>query len=268
MTGRRASEILTLDHDPIEAIPGAERPPGAVDDGTFVAKLRYQQTKVDGVVPTILVEQAVVNVIREQQQWLTDTFPGVDSKYLFIGVKHQFRGREPRPYATYRASLAQLDRIHGLTDFAGQPLKFTQTHRLRHTRATELLNDGVPFHVVQLSGTPRSEDTRKRIDAARRTLKKAGQPVNINAVAAKAGVSRATIYRHPDLADRIRAQRNTPSTPVTPPAPTSTDDSVIHALRRTIRDKDEQIHRLRAELQAQDRALAAAHAEIERLTPP
>ncbi len=32
---------------------------------------------------------------------------------------------------------------------AGEPLRFTQTHRLRHTRATELLNDGVPYHVVQ-----------------------------------------------------------------------------------------------------------------------
>jgi integrase len=28
-------------------------------------------------------------------------------------------------------------------------LRFSQTHRLRHTRATELLNDGVPIHVVQ-----------------------------------------------------------------------------------------------------------------------
>ena len=28
-------------------------------------------------------------------------------------------------------------------------MRFSQTHRLRHTRATELLNDGVPIHVVQ-----------------------------------------------------------------------------------------------------------------------
>ncbi|KXO95816.1 transposase [Tsukamurella pulmonis] len=151
MTGRRASEILMLDYDPLEAIPGVERaasiePPG---EETFVAKLRYQQTKVDGVVPTILVEQAVVNVIREQQEWLADTYPGIESRYLFIGVKHQYRGREPRPQASYRLSLGKLDKLHGLTDAAGHPLRFTQTHRLRHTRATELLNDGVPLHVVQ-----------------------------------------------------------------------------------------------------------------------
>jgi len=70
-------------------------------------------------------------------------------KYLFIGVKQNLAGRRPRPYATYNASLAKLDALHGLTDAAGNPLRFSQTHRLRHTRATELLNDGVPIHVVQ-----------------------------------------------------------------------------------------------------------------------
>ncbi|GAA2410802.1 tyrosine-type recombinase/integrase [Mycolicibacterium llatzerense] len=149
LTGRRASEILMLDHNPLEAIPGAERPTDSDDPDAFVAKLRYQQTKVDGVTPTILVEQAVVNVIREQQRWLADTHPQLAPKYLFIAIKQNLAGLRPRPYATYRASLAKLDELHGLTDTAGNPLRFTQTHRLRHTRATELLNDGVPIHVVQ-----------------------------------------------------------------------------------------------------------------------
>lgn len=149
LTGRRASEILMLDHNPLEAIPGAARPTGSEDPDTFVAKLRYQQTKVDGVIPTILVERAVVNVIGEQQRWLAAAHPQLAPKYLFIAVKQNLAGRRPRPYATYRASLDKLDGIHGLTDAAGNPLRFTQTHRLRHTRATELLNDGVPIHVVQ-----------------------------------------------------------------------------------------------------------------------
>ena len=67
LTGRRASEILMLDHQPLHAHSRAERPTDSDDPDAFVAKLRYQQTKVDGVVPTILVEQAVVNVITEQQ---------------------------------------------------------------------------------------------------------------------------------------------------------------------------------------------------------
>jgi integrase len=149
LTGRRASEILMLDHNPLQAIPGAERPTDSDDPDAFVAKLRYQQTKVDSVVPTILVEQAVVNVIGDQQRWLAQTHPQLSPKYLFIAIKQNLAGLRPRPFATYRASLSKLDELHGLTDSAGNPLRFTQTHRLRHTRATELLNDGVPIHVVQ-----------------------------------------------------------------------------------------------------------------------
>ncbi|KZS69756.1 hypothetical protein A4G29_01375 [Mycobacterium kansasii] len=52
-----------------------------------MAKLRYQLTKVDGADPAILVEQAVVNVIVEQQKWLATTFPRLEPKYLFIGAK-------------------------------------------------------------------------------------------------------------------------------------------------------------------------------------
>lgn len=150
LTGRRASEILMLDYDPLEAIPGQDRPAGTEPDtGAFVARLRYQQTKVDGIVPTILVEQAIVDIIAEQQQWLKSKYPDLQPKYLFLGLKNQHRGQRPRSYTTYRAMLDKLDRCHTLTDSAGHPLRFTQTHRLRHTRATELLNDGVPFHVVQ-----------------------------------------------------------------------------------------------------------------------
>ena len=149
LTGRRASEILMLDYQPLQPIPGADRPTTSDDPDAFVAKLRYQQTKVDGVLPTILIEQAVVNVIVEQQQWVAETFPGLQPKYLFMPIRHQHNGHRHRPYASYRESLTRLDKLHGLTDTAGNPLRFNQTHRLRHTRATELLNDGVPIHVVQ-----------------------------------------------------------------------------------------------------------------------
>ncbi|MFN6554762.1 tyrosine-type recombinase/integrase [Mycolicibacterium septicum] len=150
LTGRRASEILMLDFSPLQAIPGHDRPAGAGDDPDgFVAKLRYQQTKVDGVIPTILVEQAVVNVIAEQQDWIRRRYPDLEPKYLFLGLCYQHRGQRARSYDSYGMALGKLDKIHGLTDTAGNPLRFSQTHRLRHTRATELLNDGVPIHVVQ-----------------------------------------------------------------------------------------------------------------------
>jgi hypothetical protein len=113
LTRRRASEILMLDHGPLQPIPGTERPIDSDDPDAFVAKLRYQQTKVDGVVPTILVEQAVVNVITEQQRWLVATYPHLTPKYLFIGVKQNLAGRRPRPYASYRQSLSKLEKLHG-----------------------------------------------------------------------------------------------------------------------------------------------------------
>lgn len=97
LTGRRASEILMLDYQPLQPIPGAQRPTASDDPDAFVAKLRYQQTKVDGVVPTILVEQAVVNVITTQQRWLADTHPNLQPRYLFIGVKQNLAGRRPAP---------------------------------------------------------------------------------------------------------------------------------------------------------------------------
>lgn len=149
LTGRRASEILMLDFDPLQPIPGQERSADADDPDAFVAKLRYQQTKVDGVLPTILVEQAVVNVIREQQSWIRRRHPNLAPKYLFLGLRNQHQGQRPRTYHSYGVALGKLDKIHGLIDATGNPLRFTQTHRLRHTRATELLNDGVPIHVVQ-----------------------------------------------------------------------------------------------------------------------
>jgi integrase len=142
LTGRRASEILMLDHDPLQAIPGQDRPADG-DTDTFVARLRYQQTKVDGIIPTILVERAIVDIITEQQAWLKATYPDLAPRYLFLGVKNQHRGQQPRSYNTYRTSPAKLDSCHDLTDSAGRPLRFTQTHRLRHTRATELHLRGI-----------------------------------------------------------------------------------------------------------------------------
>lgn len=148
LTGRRVSEVLLLDYNPITMIDGATA--DGDDPNAFVARLRYQQTKVDDVDPTIPVERAVVNLIREQQQWVIDTFPDVDSHpYLFLNPKSNHRGLRPRAHPSQQAALRRLDDIVGLVDEGGNPLRYTQTHRLRHTKATELLNANVAPHVVQ-----------------------------------------------------------------------------------------------------------------------
>lgn len=170
MTGRRASEILLLDFDPIRTLnrpPGppptgrldnqarADQPDTATPDDpppaeadVFVARLRYQQTKIAGVDPTILVEQAVVDLIGEQQEWVTALL-GRRPDYLFVSMRQNHQGIRPRPYQSHSEAMRRLDMIVQLVDGNNKPLKFTKTHRLRHTRATELLNNNVPLHVVQ-----------------------------------------------------------------------------------------------------------------------
>lgn len=146
MTGRRVSEILMVDFDCLTPLLPYE---DAADDA-MVARLRYQQTKVDGVEPTILVDLAAVRVIEEQQAWARAWCDeGVTPAHLFLAPRHNHRGQRPRPYPSQQAALRRLDDTVHLTDSAGNPLRYGQTHRLRHTRATDLLNAGVPIHVVQ-----------------------------------------------------------------------------------------------------------------------
>lgn len=161
LTGRRMNEILMLDPDPIEPLLTPDGPPdsGSAADGVLVARLRYQQTKIAGAPNTIPVEQAVVNVIREQQQWVRDQVVPhlsrdddglpVEPKYLFVAPQRNQRGLKPFHPASLGQRLAKLARILQITDSQGRPVDFQRTHRMRHTKATQLLNAGVPLHVVQ-----------------------------------------------------------------------------------------------------------------------
>lgn len=148
-TGRRASEVLMLSYRCLSSVPGA--PTG--EENAFVARLRYQQTKSQGIDPTILIEQYVVDLIHAQQAWtrahlgLSEDDP--DPPYLFISPRQNLRGIRPRSYTAHARVLTRLDQITSLKDEHGNPLRFTSTHRLRHSRATALLNAGVPVHVVQ-----------------------------------------------------------------------------------------------------------------------
>ncbi len=57
-----------MDFDPLSPVPGID--PADVPDGGMVARLRYQQTKIDGAPMTILVGADVVQIIQEQQEWV------------------------------------------------------------------------------------------------------------------------------------------------------------------------------------------------------
>ena len=159
LLGRRVSEICLLDRDPLLPLsPTAPSSPGEPaadrDDQALVAKLRYQQTKIDGAPDTILVGAEVVAIIREQQRWAQRFFaehgaPGRTPKYLFLAAQMNRNGDRPYSGNTLRNLLTDLAVRLDVRDSTGALVDFNRTHRFRHTAATGLLNTGVPLHVLQ-----------------------------------------------------------------------------------------------------------------------
>lgn len=79
----------------------------------------------------------------------------------------------------------------------------------------------------------RSAQTRSRAHAAVAALVKERRPVTFSAVAERAGVSRGYLYRTPELASKIRTERD--RTPAVASAPTAVTATVEAALREHIR---------------------------------
>lgn len=143
LLGRRVSEICLLDRDPLLPLsPSAPFSPGGPaadgDDQALVAKLRYQQTKIDGAPDTILVGAEVVAIIREQQQWAQRFFaehgaPGKTPKYLFLAAQMNRNGDRPYSGNTLRNLLTDLAVRLDVRDSTGALVDFNRTHRFRHT---------------------------------------------------------------------------------------------------------------------------------------
>jgi integrase len=154
-TGRRVSEIRMLDRDPLLPLDQLT-PPSEQDaaDGAFVARLRYQQTKIEQAPDTMLADAEIVAIIREQQQW-ADAYlaprwvAGVTPKYLFLAYKMNRHADKPYVLERIHQRLAEFAQALDIRDSTGRLVDFNRTHRFRHTRATSLLNAGVPLHVVQ-----------------------------------------------------------------------------------------------------------------------
>jgi integrase len=150
LTGRRAAEVLLMDFEPLTGIPGVD--PAAVPEGGMVARLRYQQTKIDGAPTTILVGSDVGQIVREQQAWVRERWglgPEGSVRYLFPKLLGNRKGTRAWVTSHYDGTLRKLSDVLALRDASGRPLSYSHSHRLRHTKATTLLNAGAPVHVVQ-----------------------------------------------------------------------------------------------------------------------
>lgn len=156
-TGRRMNEILMMDFEPLSPLlhltPEAKTA-AETGDG-FIARMTYQQTKVESDQPsTIPVDAEIVGIIRAQQEWARkfvadrNAPEGTIPRYLFLRVKVNRLGQHPYPAETYHSKLLELTKRLGITDSVGRPVQISKTHSFRHTRATNLINAGVPIHVV------------------------------------------------------------------------------------------------------------------------
>jgi integrase len=158
-TGRRVNELLMLDRDPLLPLDTPLLPldtplvrSGPPD--AFVARLHYQQTKIEDGPDTIPVDEEIVAIIHAQQLWadkfLTDHgSPAATPKYLFLATRMNRNGDRPYPTGHLHNALTKLVARLDIHDSTGRLVDFQRTHRFRHTLATSLLNAGVPLHVVQ-----------------------------------------------------------------------------------------------------------------------
>ncbi|HEY2656843.1 MAG TPA: tyrosine-type recombinase/integrase [Solirubrobacteraceae bacterium] len=155
-TGRRASELLLLDFDCLLPIPGIPAQRRDTSPDAVVTKLRFQQTKIEGAPNTIFVDGEVVAIVRAQQQWVHDHVRTLQHdpaasppRYLFLAISRNHHGRHSYPKTTLTYRLKQLGEVADIRDSQGRRPPLSHVHRFRHTRATSLINAGVPVHVVQ-----------------------------------------------------------------------------------------------------------------------
>lgn len=152
-TGRRINEILMMDFAPLSPVPGLDASQAA-EAGSPAARLRYQQTKIPGAPQGILVGADVVAIVAEQQDFARALVragdpAGADPPYLFLAWQANTAGQRHYRANTLNGLLTRLAAALQITDATGTLVDFQRTHRMRHTKATDLLNAGVPIHVVQ-----------------------------------------------------------------------------------------------------------------------
>jgi integrase len=155
-TGCRASEVLAAPYDCTTLLTAGQREALAIDadqaDGELVAFFDHRRIKVDGEANPGRkpITQFALNIIDEQRRFVRDWLgPDGDPEYLFLRTWAKTCDQMPLSYGTYNNVLRALAKTVPLRDENGREVGLGKTHRLRHTKATRLLEAGVPLPVVQ-----------------------------------------------------------------------------------------------------------------------
>ncbi len=104
----------------------------------MIDRLRYQQTKIDGAPTTILVGDDVVQIIREQQDWVRQRWnlgPDQTVRYLFPRATGNRKGTRAWVTSHYDRMLRKFSDASGCAKLR-PGAAYSRSHRLRHTKAT------------------------------------------------------------------------------------------------------------------------------------
>ena len=157
-TGMRVSELRLLRINCIEQD----------STGTYWIKIYQEKMKKEIFIP---IDKKLSEIISEQQIFIKETL-GEDWEYLFCDTKKRhdiveyktkdswtiqelrplnyFEPLEKKILAfTLRCYLARFVDEMDIKDESGKPFSLSKLHRFRHTHGTDLINNGVPQHIVQ-----------------------------------------------------------------------------------------------------------------------
>ena len=134
-----------MDFAPLSPVPGLDTSRAAQTGPA--ARLRYQQTKIAGAPQAILVGADVVAIVAEQQAFaralVRASDPAAARPAVSVpGLAGQHRRRTPLPREHPERAAHPVAAALQVTDATGALVDFQRTHRMRHTKATDLLNAG------------------------------------------------------------------------------------------------------------------------------
>jgi integrase len=136
-SGWRIADVLNLRHD--TCLERTERGWSLCGDILKTQVFSHQ----------VPITDEVATIVRAQCQWVTDHYSDATNpkRYLFPAYTPARAGR-PLSGANVARVLNQLARRCQICDDDGQVVHF-KTHAFRHTKAVELINNGMPLALVQ-----------------------------------------------------------------------------------------------------------------------